>query len=107
MNEELKQRFQNAETWKRGLYMIFFIIVYGISKFIIVTVMLFQFLSVLLVGKTNEQVLKFSQNLGTYIYQIALYLMFFSESRPFPFGDDWPNGAPKSPEQTEQISQTI
>ena len=107
MNEELKQRFKNTETWKRGLYMIFFIIVYSVSKFVIVTVMLFQFLAVLLVGKTNEQVLKFSQNLSTYIYQIALYLMFHSESRPFPLGDDWPNGTPKLPEQTEQISQTI
>ena len=107
MNEELKQRFKNTETWKRGLYMIFFIIVYGVLKFVVVTAMLFQFLAVLLVGKTNEHVLKFSQNLSTYIYQIALYLMFLNEKRPFPFGDDWPNGTPKSPEQIEEVSQTI
>lgn len=104
MNEELKQRLQNSETWKRGLFMLFFIIVYGVSKVVIFTIMLFQFLAVLLVGKTNEELLKFSQNLSTYIYQTILYLTYVNEQRPYPFAD-WPKGMPQPPEQIEQVDQ--
>ena len=106
VSEELKQRLKNTETWKRGLYMLFFITVYWVSKFVIGTAMLFQFLAVLFFGKTNEQVLKHSQNLSTYIYQIVLYLTFNSEQRPFPFGENWPEGTPKPPEKTEQTEKT-
>ena len=101
MSDEFKQRLQNIETWKRGLYMLFFITAYWISKFVICTVMLFQFLAVLFFGKTNEQVLKHSQNMSTYVYQIVLYLTYNTEQRPFPFGADWPDGTPKAPEPSE------
>ncbi len=105
MSEELQQRLQNKETWKRGLYMLFFITAYWISKFVIGAVMVFQFLAVLFFGKTNEQVLKHSQNLSTYVYQIVLFLSFNSEQRPFPFGENWPDGTPKPPETSEPVEQ--
>ena len=107
MSDDFKQRLQNIETWKRGLYMLFFITAYWISKFIIGTVMLFQFIAVLFFGKTNEQVLKHSQNFSTYVYQIVLYLTYNSEQRPFPFGAEWPDGTPKPPEPIEQITEEV
>ena len=91
MKEEIKQRLQKNETWQRILYMIFFIIIYGVSKVLIFAVMLFQFITIVLTGKTNEQLLKFSQSLSTFIYQIMIFLTFVSEQRPFPFSA-WPNG---------------
>jgi hypothetical protein len=93
MKEEIKQRLQKNETWQRILYMIFFIVIYGVSKVLIFAVMLFQFITIVLTGKTNEQLLKFSQSLSTFIYQIMIYLTFVSERRPFPFSV-WPNGVP-------------
>lgn len=98
MKEEIKQRLQKDETWQRGLYMLFFIFVYGISKFLIIGVMLFQFLTIILSGKINEQLLKFSQNLSTYLYQVTLFLTFNSEQRPFPFSE-WPHGTPHHKDQ--------
>lgn len=93
MKEEIKQRLQKNETWQRILYMIFFIIIYGFSKFLIFAIMLFQFGTLVLTGKPNEQLLRFSQNLSTYIYQITIFLTFVSELQPFPFSA-WPNGVP-------------
>ena len=93
MKEEIKQRLQKDETWQRGLYMLVFIIIYSISKFLVIGVMLFQFVTIILTGKINEQLLKFGQNLSTYVYQMTLFLTFNSEHRPFPFSA-WPNGAP-------------
>lgn len=93
MKEEIKHRLQKNETWQRILYIIFFIFVYGFSKFLIFAVMLFQLVTLVITGKTNEQLLRFSQNLSTYIYQITIFLTFVSEQQPFPFSA-WPNGAP-------------
>ena len=98
MKEEIKQRLQKNETWQRGLYMLFFTFIYGVSKFIIIAVMLFQFFTIILTGKTNEQLLKFGQNLSTYLYQITIFLTFNSEQRPFPFSE-WPDGTPNQKDQ--------
>lgn len=93
MKEEIKQRLEKHETWQRVLYMLFFIFIYGISKFLIIGVMLFQFFTIILTGNINEQLLKFGQNLSTYLYQITIFLTYNSEQRPFPFSA-WPDGAP-------------
>lgn len=93
MKEEIKERLQKNETWQRGLYMLFFIIIYSVSKFLIIGIILFQFITIILTGKTNEQLLKFGQNLSTYLYQITLFLTFNSELHPFPFRK-WPDGPP-------------
>ncbi len=93
MKEEIKQRLQKDETWQRGFYMLFFIFIYGFSKFLVIAVMLFQFFTRILTGTVNEQLLKFGQNLSTYLYQITIFLTFNSEQRPFPFSA-WPQGKP-------------
>jgi uncharacterized protein DUF4389 len=94
MKEEIKQRLKKNETWQRILYMILFIFIYGISKVLIFAIMLFQFITIVLKGKANERLLKFSQSLSTFIYQIMIFLTFVSEQRPFPFSA-WPSGVPE------------
>jgi ABC-type multidrug transport system fused ATPase/permease subunit len=93
MKEEIKHRLQKNETWQRILYMLFFIFIYGFAKFLIFAIMLFQLATLVISGKTNEQLLRFSQNLSTYIYQITIFLTFVSEQQPFPFSA-WPDGVP-------------
>lgn len=93
MNDEIKERLHKSETWQQGLYMLFFIFVYGMSKFLVAAVMLFQFLSIILTGKKNIPLLRFGQNLSTYVYQITIFLTFVSTQRPFPFSE-WPDGVP-------------
>ncbi len=93
MNDEITQKLLNKETWLRGLFMLLFVFISGVARFVIAVVVLFQFFSVLFTGKTNVQLLLLGQNLSTYIYQITLFLTFNSEWRPFPFGA-WPDGKP-------------
>tara|TARA_R110002073_G_scaffold183964_1_gene342247 strand:+ start:1083 stop:1391 length:309 start_codon:yes stop_codon:yes gene_type:complete len=90
MKEEIKQRLKKNENWQRGLYMLFFIVIYGFSKFFVIAVMVFQVFTIILTGKKNEQLLKLGLNLNTYIYQIGIFLTFNTEDHPFPFSD-WPN----------------
>ena len=93
MNDEIKQKILDKNTWLRGLYMLLFILIAGVARFVIAVVVLFQFFSVLITGNTNAQLLTLGQNLSTYIYQITLFLTFNSELRPFPFSG-WPDGKP-------------
>jgi len=94
MEDEIRQNLRNRTTWWRALYMLLFTVIYGIAEVVIATVVLFQLLSVLFTGCTNERLLTLGQNLSTYVYQILLFLTFNSDERPYPFGD-WPDGPPE------------
>ncbi|PTN11411.1 DUF4389 domain-containing protein [Nitrosomonas aestuarii] len=95
MRKELKQSLQRNEILIRGLFMLFFLVIYSISKFLIIGIMFFQLAAILLTEKPNEQILKFSQSLSVYIYQIVQFLSFNNEQRPFPFRK-WPDGTTSS-----------
>ena len=91
MNEEIKQRLQTKEVWQRGLFMLFFMFVYGFSNSLVVGITFFQFVTLIVTGKTNEFLLGFSQSLNVYIHQVINFMTFNSEQCPFPFST-WPNG---------------
>jgi len=93
MKEEIKQRLQKKEIWQRGLYILLFMFIYGFSTFLIISIIFFQYITLILTGKTNELLVGFSQSLSTYIYQIIVFLSFNSDQSPFPF-NAWPNGTP-------------
>ena len=93
MDEQMKSRLTSKDVWVRGLYMIFFLIAWGLSEILLVFSAIFQFLSALFTGSANLRLLRFGQNLSRYHYQIAQYVTFNTEDRPFPFSD-WPDDAP-------------
>ena len=80
-------------TWVRGLYMVLFAVIYGVAEFLTGAIVLFQFVMLVLTGRTNEQLRGFGGKLATFMYQIVLFLTFNSEDKPYPFGP-WPEGAP-------------
>lgn len=93
MDDKTKATLTDLDTWMRGLFMVVFVIISGVAKLLVALVAVFQFITVLFKGKTNESVLPFGQNLSTYIYQITLFLTFNTQDMPFPFMD-FPDGAP-------------
>lgn len=94
MSDEIKAHLKERKTWLRGLYMLLFVIFYGVAEIVITAIVLFQFLMALFTGRTNERLLKLGQSLGTYVYQILQFLTFNSDYHPYPFGA-WPKGPPK------------
>jgi hypothetical protein len=95
MDDKTKASLTNLETWKRGLFMVVFAIISGLAKLIVAVVAVFQFVTLLIKGQTNETMVPFGQNLSTYIYQLTTFLTFNTDVMPFPFMD-FPNGAPQS-----------
>ena len=93
MSDEIKENLHQQSTWKRGLYMLMFALLYSIAEIVLFAVVLFQFLLKLFTGNTNPRLLKLGQGIATYIYQIIQYLTFNSDYKSFPLGA-WPTGEP-------------
>lgn len=93
MDERLKQHLTARATWLRGFYIVLFTIIYTIAEIVLVAVVVFQFLSTLVTGGTNQRLLALGQSLSTFVYQILCYVTFNSDTRPYPF-DAWPKGEP-------------
>lgn len=89
MSEQLKENLTKQSTWIRALYMLVFILIYGVVKVIVAAVVAYQLASNLLLAKSNEKLVSFSANMSSYIYEVVRFLMFCTEEKPFPFAD-WP-----------------
>ncbi|MFA6409139.1 MAG: DUF4389 domain-containing protein [Gammaproteobacteria bacterium] len=92
MDQKLKEKLSAQCKWLRLLYMVFFLIVAVIVKFIMWFLTAFQFLIVLFTDHPNKVLLEFSEGLSIYIAQIFRFLTYNTDSKPFPF-TSWPTGA--------------
>ena len=101
MSDDVKENLKDQSTWKRGLYMLLYIIFSRIAEIVLGVVILFQFLLKLFTGETNDRLLKLGQQLSTYLYQVFQFLTFNTEYHPYPFGA-WPKGEPKPAKITDQ-----
>jgi len=91
MNVENNEIACNDGTiWKRGLYMLLFAFLLGVAKFVTFTVVILQFVLMVLNDTPNAQLLAFGKSLSRYTYQVMLFLTFNSEVQPYPFSE-WPS----------------
>jgi hypothetical protein len=81
INENLKK----VSTWKRICFMLILIVIFSTISPLLWAVILLQIVTTLLTGSSNSHILTFSCSFCTYLYHIALYLTFNTESLPFPF----------------------
>lgn len=88
---EFEKNVKSRSTWLRLVFIIVFLVIYGISRIVVFAVVTFQFFWVLFTGDTNKPLQGFGQSLATYTYQIVRFLTFNTETRPFPLDDQkWP-----------------
>jgi hypothetical protein len=84
--------------WKRGLFMVFFVLVTRIVELIVGLIALAQFVTKLVSGRPIAGLVGFGEGLSQYLAQIVRFQSFGSEERPYPFAP-WPGGQAKSAEQ--------
>ena len=101
MSDDVKQNLKSQSTWIRGLYMLLYFVFSRIAEIVLAAIVVFQFLSRLFTGETNERLRKLGQSLGTYLYQCFQFLSFNSEYHPYPFGA-WPKGEPRPAKLADQ-----
>lgn len=85
----MKENAKNVDTWIRGLFIVIFGFIFYFLYIIIGLVVIFQFITKVLTGGLNQNLLDFSSGMTRYVQQILLYITFHSEDRPFPFSP-WP-----------------
>lgn len=86
----IEENIKSKSTWLRGLFMLVFIFIYALSRFVVGAVVLLQFLWVLFTGEVNVRLKVLGESLAVYTSQMIRYLTYNTEQRPFPFDDDWP-----------------
>jgi hypothetical protein len=86
-NEEIKLNLSSSENWIRGLFVLLFVVIYGVAELVVYLIAIFQFLTLIISGKTNDAVAKFAKNLNYYVYEILEFITFNTEDKPFPFKD--------------------
>jgi hypothetical protein len=89
VKKESVKSYKDKNVWMRGLYMVIFMILLGVAKFVSFIVILMQFLTVLFTAETNDKLVKFGKSLSLYQYEIMLFLTYNCEVHPYPIGE-WP-----------------
>ena len=90
----IEDNLKSRATWLRLIFMLIFCVVTCLALLVGSFVVALGFLWVLFTGEVNPELRATGQSFATYIYQIARYLTFNSETKPFPFGEKWPSSDP-------------
>ncbi len=86
-----EKHIKSKRTWLRLLFMIVMSVAWSISVMVTSVIVIVNFFYVLLTGDTNPKLTGVGHSFAMYLYQIAEYLTFNSDERPFPFDGDWPH----------------
>ena len=89
MKETFKINVLNVDTWIRVLYMILFVMLLVVARFVVLIITILQFLVVLFSGEDNRNLRTLGQGTAQWICQAVLFLTYNSEEKPYPF-TDWP-----------------
>ncbi|HEY7672800.1 MAG TPA: DUF4389 domain-containing protein [Gammaproteobacteria bacterium] len=87
----LERNLSSGATWLRLLFMLVVVLLWVVSRIVILAVVLLQFFHVLFTGEVNDKLKDLGEQLARYSYQIVAYLTYNTEHRPFPFDLDWPS----------------
>ncbi|WP_299591761.1 DUF4389 domain-containing protein [uncultured Microbulbifer sp.] len=88
-NEELKQNLTSSNQWLRLIYMVLFAVLLEIAGFVMLAVVIAQFLFAIFTGSANDNLRRLGDQIASYIYQSLQFLIYNSEEKPFPFSE-WP-----------------
>lgn len=72
-------------AFKRLLFMALFFALFGIVRFILWAIVLFQFIAHLLTGRATRLGVKWGEALSAWIYNMLLFMSYSTDRMPFPF----------------------
>ena len=89
----IEENLKSGATWLRCLFMLISCVLAGVATFAGSVIVVLGFFYVLFTGEVNQQIREAGQSVAAYIYNIARYLTFNTEEKPFPLGGEWPSGS--------------
>ncbi len=94
-NEEhpgaIENNLKSRSTWLRFVFMVAFLVIANVAAMVASVVVLLGFLWVLFTGEPNDQLRQAGRALARYFAEIVRFLTYNTDTRPFPFGADWPS----------------
>lgn len=88
----IEENLKSGTTWLRLLFMLISSVLAGVAVFAGSVIVILGFFYVLFTGEINQQIKEAGQSLASYLYNIARYLTFNTDEKPFPLGGEWPTG---------------
>jgi hypothetical protein len=78
-----------SAVWMRGLFMLLFMIAFGLGQTLLWLTGLVQFLWLLFAGESNGVLAKFGSSLSLWLAETARFVSCASNDKPFPWAP-WP-----------------
>ncbi len=88
-NDDLKKNLTSGNQWMRLVYMVLFAFLLEIAGFVMLAVVLLQFLFSIFTGSANDNLRRLGDQIASYVYQTLQFLIYNTEEKPFPFAE-WP-----------------
>ena len=88
---DIEQNIKARGTWLRLVFMVLLAFAWSFATLIICAVVVVNFCYVLITGETNSKLTTFGHQIAKYLFSIAEFMTFNTDSRPFPFDGDWPS----------------
>jgi hypothetical protein len=79
----------STQQWISAGFLLFYAVILGLVKTVVLLIALMQFLSLLSTGGVNEQLVDLGKSLTVFTTQLVAFLTFNCRVRPFPFSA-WP-----------------
>lgn len=92
MDEKVVNNLKSESRWLRLVFMILFGVVAYLAAFLVMLITFVQAVHGFIMGEPNERLLKFSAGVNRFIFQIAGFLTYNSDIKPYPFSD-WPQSS--------------
>lgn len=83
--QAIKNNATDKNQWIRILYMVLFSVILYLVMVILWIVVVVQAVLTLIMGKPNNDILNFSASLVRYLREIADFLTYNDDTRPYPF----------------------
>ncbi len=92
MDEKVVNNLKSESRWLRLVFMVVFGVVAYLAAFLVMLIALIQAVHGFVMSEPNERLLAFSAGVNRFIYQIAGFLTYNSDVKPYPFSD-WPQSS--------------
>lgn len=96
MSKESEKTVTVRSPWVRLPTLILFVVIFDVVEFIVVLVMLVQFVLHLFTGRANANLRGLGATLGEYAAEIVGFLTYRFDEIPYPFGP-WPKKPAHAP----------
>ncbi|OED41050.1 hypothetical protein ACH42_14940 [Endozoicomonas sp. (ex Bugula neritina AB1)] len=90
MDKNMINNLKSESRWLRLVFMALFAVVGYLAILLVFVLSVIQVVHGFIKGEGNARLLQFSAGLNQFIYQVAQFLAYNSDEKPYPFSN-WPD----------------